>query len=215
MGQFNEAHMTEDQTRHGPTAPSRSSTLLASIPRAIFGDEYYVGRGFLTATIFAWFIELLYGLSAEQQVLSGLRTFCLLWFASGAAFMAGTIGGFLFGVPKMASTPANFASTNPASTPPILKVSRYTINTNLEDISDWFTKIILGLGLVHVNNVIQFIDSVGAAAGSAIGPAQGAKVVAISAMIYGFVCGFLLVYLWTRTSLRRELEKAEHEGETG
>jgi hypothetical protein len=205
--------MTDNQTQQEPTTPSRSSTLLASIPRAIFGEEYYVGRGFLTATIFAWFIELLYGLSAEQQLLSGLRTFSLLWFASGAAFMAGTIGGFLFGVPKMVSIPANFSS--PATTPlRSLKVSRYTINTNLEDISDWFTKIILGLGLVHVNKVIKFIDSVGEMAGRAIGSAQGAKVIAISAMIYGFVCGFLLVYLWTRTSLKIEFEKAEREGDT-
>jgi hypothetical protein len=114
--------------------------------------------------------------------------------------MVGTIGGFLFGVPKMVSTKA-------------LKVSRYKINTNLEDISDWFTKIILGLGLVHVNKVILFVDSVGEAAGNAIGPAQGAKVVAISAMVYGFVCGFLLVYLWARTALKIEFEKAEREGE--
>jgi hypothetical protein len=156
-------------------------------------------RGFLAAVIFAWFIELLYGLSAEQGAWSSLRTFCLLWFASGAAFFAGTIGGFLFGVPKFVTTPKIF--------------TRYKINTNLEEISDWLTKIILGLGLVHLDKVITFVDSVGEAVGTAIGQAQGANVIAISAMIYGFVCGFLIVYIWTRTALRTEFERIEGESQ--
>ena len=79
----------------------------------------------------------------------------------------------------------------------------------MDDISDWLTKIILGLGLVHIEKVITFVNDVGKTAGDAIGPAQGAKIISISAMIYGFVCGFLLVYIWTRTSLKTEFEKFE------
>jgi hypothetical protein len=173
----------------------------------IFTAGNLTGGGLLSAVIFGWFIELLYGLSTEQVVWSGLRTFCLLWFASAAAFFVGTIGGFLFGVPKIMTTPA----VNIEHTPQLPTVTRYRINTNLEDISDWFTKIILGLGLVHVDKIIAFIDSVGEAVGTAIGQAQGAKAVAISAMIYGFVCGFLIIYIWTRTALKREFEKIELE----
>jgi len=127
----------------------------------------------------------------------------LLWFASGAAFFAGTIGGFLFGVPKSISNPTMTPS------PPI--TNRYKINTNLEEISDWLTKIILGLGLVHIENVIRFVDSLGNEAAKAIGQAQGAKLIAISAMAYGFVCGFIVIYIGTRTALREDLEKFERE----
>lgn len=84
--------------------------------------------------------------------------------------------------------------------------TQYKINTNLEEVSDWLTKIILGLGLVNVDKVISFVDSLGEGVGSAIGQAQGAKAIAIAAMLYGFVCGFLQVYIWTRTALKKELE---------
>lgn len=99
--------------------------------------------------------------------------------------------GFLFGVPKVVSNPVNTASQS----------NRYKVNTNLEEISDWLTKIILGLGLVHVEKVIRFIGSLGEQVATAIGTAQGAKAIAVSAMVYGFVCGFIVVYIWTRTSL--------------
>src|SRR5262245_48442622 len=64
----------------------------------------FTGSGFLLAVFFAWFIELIYGLTAEAALVPGLRTFTLLWFASGAAFFVGTVGGFLFGVPKLAKS---------------------------------------------------------------------------------------------------------------
>jgi hypothetical protein len=183
-------------------SPSPFSRLQDAV-RGIAGDGKFAGSGFLTAVAGGWGIELLYGLTAEPDLRSGIRTFCLLWFASAAAFFAGTTGGFLFGVPKFIS--------NAAMTPDSPIANRYKINTNLEEISDWFTKIILGLGLVHVGTVIQFIDSMGKEAASAIGQAQGAKLIAISAMVYGFVCGFIVVYIWTRTNLKRGLEKIERE----
>jgi hypothetical protein len=183
---------TEPEAQSASTPPSRPSRFQA-IFSGIFGDWKFAGWGFLAAVIFGWFIELSYGISAELDWPSRARTFCLLWFASGAAFFAGSTGGFLFGVPKAVSNPTD--------------TGRYKINTNLEEISDWATKIILGLGLVHVGKVIHLVDSMGQEVGSAIGQARGAKVIAISAMIYGFVCGFLIVYIWTRTALKRELEK--------
>ena len=192
--------MTENGTSDRP--PSWLSRLLSAIS-GIFGDATFAGRGFLLSVALGWGIELLYGLTAESDLRSGLRTFSLLWFASGAAFFAGTIGGFLFGVPKSISNPTMTPS------PPI--TNRYKINTNLEEISDWLTKIILGLGLVHIENVIRFVDSLGNEAAKAIGQAQGAKLIAISAMAYGFVCGFIVVYIWTRTALREDLEKFERE----
>jgi preprotein translocase subunit SecF len=62
-----------------------------------------------------------------------------------------------------------------------------------------------------MENVIRFVDTLGNEAAKAIGPAQGAKLIAISAMAYGFVCGFIVIYIWTRTALREDLEKFERE----
>src|SRR5690242_20291768 len=73
------------------------------------------GGGFLTATLIGWGIELFYGFTLAGFV-GGIRIFCLLWFASGAAFFVGTIGGFLFGVPK-AKTELDSAKTFLAASP--------------------------------------------------------------------------------------------------
>ena len=165
-----------------------------------FSDERFAGWGFLLSVFGGWGVEFAYGIVAEPDLRSGLRTFCLLWFASAAAFFAGTSGGFLFGVPKAISNPANTPSA---------PTGLYKVNTNLEEISDWLTKIILGLGLVNLDKVIAFINSVGEEVATAIGQAKGAKAIAISAMIYGFVCGFIVVYIWTRTNLKLYLEASE------
>lgn len=173
---------------------------LARIQYAIRNpDGQFAGRYFMISVAGGWFVELVYGLAAEQQVRAGIRTFCLLWFGSAAAFFAGTIGGFLFGVPKSLSNPGTSSQTT----------NRYKGNTNLEEVSDWLTKIILGLGLVNIDKIVQFIDAIGNAAATAIGPAQGAKLIAISSMVYGFVAAFIIVYVWTRTALQMELERSE------
>lgn len=164
-------------------------------------DGKFIARYFMIAVAGGWLIEGLYGFAAEPDGHASIRTFCLLWFASAAAFFAGTISGFLFAVPKAASDSAANSSRG----------RRYKINTNLEDVSDWLTKIILGLGLVHVDKVIHFVDSMGDQVASAVGQAQGAKIIAISAMVYGFVSGFIIVYTWTRTALRRDLAKYESD----
>ena len=183
-------------------ADEKKPGLLGYFFKGSSGEPWFAGWGFLISVFGGWGIELLYALVAEPTWGAGFRTFCILWFASAAAFFAGTSGGFLFGVPKAISNPAN------TPTPP---TGLYKINTNLEEISDWLTKIILGLGLVHIENVIRFVDSLGNEAAKAIGQAQGAKLIAISAMAYGFVCGFIVIYIWTRTALREDLEKFERE----
>ena len=66
---------------------------------------------------------------------------------------------------------------------------------------------------MHVNKVIRLVDSMGEQVGSAIGSAQGAKAIAVSAMIYDFVSGFLVVYIWTRTSLTIDFERIGRAGD--
>ncbi|QPF86358.1 hypothetical protein IC762_08775 [Bradyrhizobium genosp. L] len=156
----------------------------------------FAARWYIYSVMGGWIVEAVYGMMAEADYRTGIRTFCLLWFASAAAFFAGTISGFLFSIPKAVLNAAGGTT------------HRYRPNTNLEDVSDWLTKIILGLSLVHIDKIINLLSSVGDQVGAAMGQAQGAKAIAISAMIYGAVCGFLAAYIWTR-GLRRDFERDE------
>jgi hypothetical protein len=56
----------------------------------------------------------------------------------GAASFAGLLLGFLFGLPKTLERSGK---------------GRLTTNTNLDQISDWLTKILVGLGLVQLGKV--------------------------------------------------------------
>src|SRR5690349_20427007 len=65
---------------------------------------------------------------------------------SMASVLLGGLTGFLFGIPR-ALTSAT--SGNSGSRRPFLE------NTNLEQVSDWLTKIIVGVSLVQFSNIIS------------------------------------------------------------
>ena len=92
--------------------------------------------------------------------------------------------GFLFGVPR------------------VLRKGDATLtlgsNTNLEQISDWLTKIIVGLGLVEIRTLVksteQFIDFLAPSLG---GGGKGSAFALALLVIFGS-SGFLALYLVTR-----------------
>jgi len=171
-----------------------------------------VSGGFIPTVIIAWVLEFIYGLTCEGW-LGGVRIFCILWFVSGAAFFMGTIGGFLFGIPKARSAPA---VPDPAIPPPQVpaETTGYRDNTNLEEVSDWLTKIIVGLGLVEFRKIASAVMAAGAAAGDAIDPFHrfGGTAIATGSLIVGFAIGFLYYYLWARVFLMKRLVRFAAHG---
>src|SRR5215204_5036319 len=75
----------------------------------------------------------------------------LLWAAS--TWVSGGFLGFLFAIPQSASRNAGDVFSSSAA---------YRSNSNLEEISDWLTKILVGLGLVQLGRLTtsthQLID---------------------------------------------------------
>ena len=77
----------------------------------------------------------------------------ILW--SAACFMAGFLTGFLFGVPKFGAGDASPKKPACPARSGASSAQGYSQrpNTNLEQISDWLTKIIVGLGLVELKQI--------------------------------------------------------------
>src|SRR4051812_541587 len=73
---------------------------------------------------------------------------------SGASLFAGILVGFLFGIPKTARR-----KTEPSSSLTLME-GDYQPNTNLEEISDWLTKMLLGIGLVELKRLPEFLVSI-------------------------------------------------------
>src|SRR5215207_3296326 len=81
----------------------------------------------------------LYALTERIFSSAFLEIFAVGSIAFGAAFGVGALVGFLFGIPRRFQR----EGSDPA-------LGGLVVNTNLEQISDWLTKIIVGVGLVEI-----------------------------------------------------------------
>jgi len=111
--------------------------------------------------------------------------------------IVGAFIGFIFGIPR---TPASKDSENIAA------------NTNLEEISDWITKIIVGVSLVQLNQISGGIVAMGNTLAHGMGDHPSSFVFSVSTMIFYFVGGFFLGYLWSRIYLPKILLTSMEEG---
>ena len=125
-------------------------------------------------------------------------------FLAGASTLVGSIIGFLFGVPvRERSQGADAAGT-------ANRTIGYRPNTNLEQISDWLTKIIVGIGLVQFPKIAHFFVLLGHYAGPAFGATPAGEIIAVAIVIHytlvGFFNGFLLAYLWLPGAFNRAMD---------
>ena len=133
---------------------------------------------------------------------------------AGASLLVGGLVGFLFGIPRRLQQEHAEAAKAPAGNEDEEeKASRhyalYGANTNLEQISDWLTKILVGVGLTQIGQIGTLLGSIGGFAAEAMPGVAAAKPFFIATTVHFSVCGFLLGYLWTRLYLGRALTEAE------
>jgi hypothetical protein len=120
---------------------------------------------------------------------------------AGGALVSGGLLGFLFGIPRSLSGPEGAADGTAAGA--------YRPNTNLEQISDWLTKILVGVGLVQFTTLAQHAGELVTFLGPALGgDPLGETFAAATLVIYG-ISGFLAFYLVTRIYLGRAFAQAD------
>lgn len=76
-------------------------------------------------------------------------------------------------------------------------------NTNLEQISDWLAKVIVGIGLTQLNDLSQKIMQAGEHLKAAFSPVKNGDIIGVSIIIAFFLIGFLWFFLESRTLLMR------------
>lgn len=119
--------------------------------------------------------------------------------SSHAFLLGGMILGFLFGIPRQVA----MSKTKDAKDSALQDDTYYNDNTNLEDISDWLTKIIVGVSLVQFTKIVGYLDLAAKNLGASficIDP-HPAYIMGYGTILFyastGLVCG----YLWTRIKL--------------
>ena len=132
--------------------------------------------------------------------------------AGASAFVGGALG-FLFGIPRTLQKDAESPSTEADSSGPEAASSvrriEYRVNTNLEQISDWLTKILVGVGLTQIVEIRDGLVSLTAFAAQGLGPQGQSQVFVFALLSYSTVLGFLFGYLWTRLFLVGALRVAD------
>lgn len=118
------------------------------------------------------------------------------FFLAGSSLLGGVLVGFLFAIPKSDSSLGNSISSSEESK----GVSKYSLNTNLEDISDWLSKMIVGVGLVQLTSVPGYIKRASLYWSSSVKPGFPAAYTS-TLIIFFCLLGFLVGYLWTRLDL--------------
>jgi uncharacterized protein YneF (UPF0154 family) len=110
----------------------------------------------------------------------------------------GATGGFLFGVPRVNSG---------------LRRTGLRPNSNIEAISDWLTKIIVGVGLVEFRKIGRFLDTISTQLGQSLARypraeiQSDATVFAKALIVYFILAGAIQGYLLTRLYLTEQFQE--------
>ena len=122
---------------------------------------------------------------------------------AGAAASIGGFGGFLFGIPRTLAPRSKQERENPSDTTAALarptgpEIPSQSVNTNLEDISDWLTKIIVGVGLVEFQSILNHLKVIAERFQSSLGGSEVAVLgVIINFSSWGFFAGYLVTRLF-------------------
>ncbi|GFO65463.1 hypothetical protein GMPD_33820 [Geomonas paludis] len=160
-------------------------------------------------------------LVAMLTLLFGALGLYLIWLCSSthvvlmcalALFSGGVLLGFLFGIPRVDQTGKKNASGNaPPDGDRTLQESNLEQNTNLEQISDWLTKIIVGVGLVELRTIYEYFQraTVFIAGGIGLNGPQQAQPLAAATVVYFITLGFLSGYILTRIFLAGAFKYAD------
>jgi hypothetical protein len=158
---------------------------------------------------------VLVGLWSVAQSLPGgtVTSLGMLWSLS--CLIVGLLGGFLFAIPRVPNSRRveeknnkKDEGTKGQQTETQERIG-LGINTNLEEISDWLTKILVGIGLVEAKTLKTYLGSVGRYVGRSLGP--NGDVIAVGLVIFFICTGFLAGFLATRLFISPSMRRADAE----
>jgi len=123
---------------------------------------------------------------------NGLMAFSAAVMVAAASALAGGLLGFLFGIPRALSSDTGSGSSEASS--------RLVANTNLEQVSDWLTKIIVGATLVQLGSLTRRFAELATSVSSIFGsPSTQNKVMAGAIILYSALFGFFGAYIAARS----------------
>jgi hypothetical protein len=149
----------------------------------------------------------------------------LIWAAG--CLISGAAIGFIFSIPRVVATVVRKENGNEgealSETGAVKQAAareataqQYQVNSNLVEISDWLTKIIVGLGLVNLREIPASLTRMANALAQGLGNASCPQqtpctdyAFAMGLIVTFAVLGFLMGYLYTRLFLAGAFRRAD------
>ena len=154
---------------------------------------YYMGNAVIVA-VAGIVVLAIYGWASDDA--DGWEVTALAFLIGAASFWLAGMLGYLFGIP---------ISLQQRSGP-------FKANTSLEQISDWLTKIVIGVGLVEIRALGGWLVDIGDDVASATRLA-GARQLFIALILLEAACGFIFFYIWARVHMPKLFLMAERKAE--
>jgi len=147
---------------------------------------------------------------ARPSVATGVSTGVVALLSALMCFAAGSVLGLLFGIPRYTKPDGPGGSIAP--------------NNNLEQISDWLTKMIVGITLVQFGPIVQKTKVVALQITNAIYPCAGRcpdntcaagcqenYAIGLAIIVFFSSAGFLMMYLWSRIYLLLDVARVDQK----
>lgn len=129
------------------------------------------------------------------------------FFWALACLAIGSLFGIIFGIPREATDPPPSGS--------VQRTSGLRANTNMEEISDWLTKLLVGAGLVELKTLPGSLGVAAKYVAASLPPGTRSEAaldsIAASIIIYFAVEGFIGGYLITRVFFQIAFLRSDDE----
>jgi hypothetical protein len=154
-----------------------------------------------------WFtlIPILGSISLGLVALAWCKVGPAGFFWALACLAIGSLFGLIFGIPRVA---ANAPPKDSVRGTPVLRA-----NTNMEEISDWLTKLLVGAGLVELKTLPGYLGMAAKYVAASLPPGARTEAaldsIAASIIIYFAVEGFIGGYLITRVFFQLAFQRSD------
>jgi hypothetical protein len=177
-------------TNTSGAAPARSAD---AGPRPGNTGERPPWRVFRFALAFAALLVAAYGATIKSYTLLTIEA-----LIGTATLSVGGLLGFLFGIPRT-TRPRSSEAPGSDDGRRDMTATPYEPSNNLEQVADWLTKILVGVGLVELGTLGGALAKIGDQVAKAVIPTPNGTSVVTQVIIITFATiGFLASFLWTR-----------------
>lgn len=172
-------------------------------------QTYYQGLQYLLLALGVGFISILIIAVGKEHWQSGIvaRSAGTGILFGGSTFAVGVLLGFLFGFPPAPSSNSPRGADQTSGT----WSSSVFQNTNLHEISDWLTKVIVGASLVELTKLPPLLENFAWFMAKFTNPYDPSPAIALVIMGYFWSCGILFGYLWTRYEILTASSLHDHD----